>query len=80
MKILADKVDIIDLNKASNDLIYKVIRDGKPLYVADYNFLRRWIRSNYIRVLDEEDLMDIFYKRLRRKIKETLKTHWLWFM
>ena len=63
-----DKIDVVDLHNASNELIYKVIRDGKPVYVKNIDFYKKWVRREYLRILDEEDLMDIYYKRFYRKI------------
>jgi len=68
-----DKIDLIDLSKAPNELIYKVIRDGKPIYVSDEKVLRKWIRENYIRILDEETMLNIIYEKHRKKIKQTLE-------
>jgi len=68
--IPVDKIDLIDLSGASNELIYEVIRSSIPLYVSNRDEYRRWIADNYLRILDEEDLMDIYFKRLMRKIRE----------
>ncbi|RLG86079.1 MAG: hypothetical protein DRO18_04885, partial [Thermoprotei archaeon] len=72
INVPADKIDLIDLSKASNELTYKVIRDGKPLYVSDEEFLRRWIRLNYIRILDEESSLNVIYEVHRRKIEHAI--------
>jgi len=74
INVPADKIDLIDLSKASNELIYKVIRDGKPLYVSDEEFLRRWIRLNYIRILDEESSLNVIYEVHRRKIERAIRS------
>jgi len=71
--ILVDKIDLIDLNNAPNELIYKVIRDGKPIYISDEKVLRKWIRENYIRILDEETMLNTIYEKHRRKIKQALE-------
>ena len=74
INVPADKIDLIDLSKASNELTYKVIRDGKPLYVSDEEFLRRWIRLNYIRILDEESSLNVIYEVHRRKIEHAIRS------
>ena len=73
VNIQVDKIDLIDLNKASNELIYKVIRDGKPIYVQDEEALRKWIRRNYVRVLDEEEGLSIIYKKYLKKLRQMLR-------
>ncbi|MET1160271.1 MAG: HepT-like ribonuclease domain-containing protein [Thermoprotei archaeon] len=65
-----DKVDIIDLYSAPNELIYKVLRDGKLVYAENPSFYRKWVRWEYIRILDEENLMDTYYRRFYKKIKD----------
>lgn len=68
----ADKVDVVDLRAAPNELLYKVLRDGKPLYISDQERFRRWVRETYIRVLDEEEsLKETYYARLLKKIRES---------
>ncbi len=65
-----DHIDVVDLWNASNELTYNVIRDGIPLYVDDHKFYREWVKREYIRILDEEDLMDIYYNRFYKRIRE----------
>jgi predicted nucleotidyltransferase len=68
--IPVDRVDLVDLSQALNELIYKVLRDGKTLYVKDWNMYRRIVLWEYIRVLDEEDgFMQTYFKRLSNKLK-----------
>jgi predicted nucleotidyltransferase len=65
-----DKIDVVDLFKAPNELIYKVLRDGKPLFVRDWSLYRRFVLWKYIRVLDEEEgFTQTYFKRLRNKLK-----------
>ncbi|QOJ79178.1 DUF86 domain-containing protein [Infirmifilum lucidum] len=59
------EVDVVDLSKASNELLYKALRDAVPLYVEDERWFKAWAAREYSRVLDEEDLMDVYYRRLR---------------
>jgi len=67
----ADKVDVVDLQAAPNELLYKVIRDGKLLYASDEERFREWLRRSYIRVLDEEECFkETYYARLLRRIRE----------
>jgi len=69
-----DKIDLIDLTKTPNELIYKVLRDGIPLYVKNQETYRRIILREYIRILDEEEgLKETYYKTLKRKLKQHLK-------
>jgi predicted nucleotidyltransferase len=69
-----DKIDLIDLTKTPNELIYKVLRDGIPLYVKNKETYRRMIMREYIRILDEEEgLKETYYKTLKRKLKQHLK-------
>lgn len=66
----ADKVDIVDLQTASNELLFKVIRDGKLLYTSSEERFRKWVRETYVKVLDEEEsLKESYYAKLRRKIE-----------
>jgi predicted nucleotidyltransferase len=68
--IPVDRVDLVDISQAPNELIYKVLRDGKTLYVKDWNMYRRIVLWEYIRVLDEEDgFMQTYFKRLSNKLK-----------
>ncbi len=70
----ADKIDIVDLQAAPNELLYKVIRDGKLLYASDEERFREWLRRSYIRVLDEEEcLKETYYARLLRRIREAAR-------
>lgn len=65
-----DKVDIVDLQTAPNELLYKVIRDGKLLYTSSEERFRKWVRETYVKVLDEEEcLKETYYAKLRRKIE-----------
>jgi predicted nucleotidyltransferase len=68
--IPVDRVDLVDISQAPNELIYKVLRDGKTLYVKDWNMYRRIVLWEYIRVLDEENgFMQTYFKRLSNKLK-----------
>jgi predicted nucleotidyltransferase len=70
----ADKVDVVDLRAAPNELLYKVIRDGKLLYASDEERFREWLRRSYVRVLDEEEcLKETYYARLLRRIGEAAR-------
>ena len=67
----ADRVDIVDLQVAPNELLYKVIRDYVPIYVSDNERFKRWVSENYIRVLDEEEsLKETYYIRLKKKLRQ----------
>jgi predicted nucleotidyltransferase/uncharacterized protein YutE (UPF0331/DUF86 family) len=67
----ADKVDIVDLQVAPNELLYKVIRDYVPIYVSEDERFKRWVSENYVRVLDEEEfLKETYYVRLEKKLKQ----------
>jgi predicted nucleotidyltransferase len=67
----ADKVDVVDLQAAPNELLYKVIRDGELLYASDEERFREWLRRSYVRVLDEEECFkETYYARLLRRIRE----------
>jgi hypothetical protein len=67
----ADKVDIVDLQVAPNELLYKVIRDYVPIYVSDSERFKRWVSENYIRVFDEEEsLKQTYYVRLEKKLRQ----------
>jgi len=66
-----DKIDIVDLYGALNELAYRVIRDGKPIYAENTDLYKKRIRREYLRILDEEDLMDTYYTRFYRKIPRT---------
>jgi uncharacterized protein YutE (UPF0331/DUF86 family)/predicted nucleotidyltransferase len=66
-----DKVDIVDLQVAPNELLYKVIRDYIPLYVSDARRLKKWVLVNYVRILDEEEcLKETYHARLQRILTE----------
>ena len=70
----ADKVDIVDLQAAPNELLYKVIRDSELLYASDEERFREWLRRSYVRVLDEEEcLKETYYARLLRRIGEAAR-------
>jgi predicted nucleotidyltransferase len=70
----ADKIDVVDLQAAPNELLYKVIRDGKLLHASDEERFREWHRRSYIRVLDEEEcLKETYYARLLRRIREAAR-------
>jgi predicted nucleotidyltransferase/uncharacterized protein YutE (UPF0331/DUF86 family) len=70
----ADKVDVVDLQAAPNELLYKVIRDGELLYASDEERFREWHRRSYVRILDEEEcLKETYYARLLRRIREAAR-------
>jgi len=70
LDIPLDRIDLVDLSKAPNELMYKVLRDGKPLFVRDWSLYRRFVLWEYIRVLDEEEgFAETYYRRLRSKLK-----------
>jgi predicted nucleotidyltransferase/uncharacterized protein YutE (UPF0331/DUF86 family) len=70
LDIPLDRIDLVDLSKAPNELIYKVLRDGKPLFVRDWSLYRRFVLWEYNRVLDEEEgFAETYYRRLRSKLK-----------
>jgi hypothetical protein len=70
----ADKVDVVDLRAAPNELLYRVIRDGKLLYASDEERFRKWLRRSYVRVLDDEEcLKETYYARLLRRIREAAR-------
>jgi len=70
----ADKVDVVDLQAAPNELLYKVIRDGELLYASDEERFREWLRRSYVRVLDEEECFkETYYARLLRRIREATR-------
>jgi hypothetical protein len=70
----ADKIDVVDLQAAPNELLYKVIRDGELLYASDEERFREWLRRSYIRVLDEEECFkETYYARLLRRIREAAR-------
>lgn len=50
-----DNIDLIDLIKTPNELIYKVLRYEIPLYVKNQEIYRRITLRVYIRILDEEE-------------------------
>jgi len=69
LSVPADKVDVVDLQAAPNELLYKVIRDGELLYASDEERFREWLRRAYVRVLDEEECFkETYYARLLRRI------------
>ena len=70
----ADKVDVVDLRAAPNELLYRVIRDGRLLYASDEERFREWLRRSYVRVLDEEECFkETYYARLLRRIGEAAR-------
>jgi hypothetical protein len=70
LDIPLDRIDLVDLSKAPNELMYKVLRDGKPLFVRDWSLYGRFVLWEYIRVLDEEEgFTETYYRRLRSKLK-----------
>lgn len=67
MNIPPDKVDLVNLNKASNELTYAVLRDGVLIYVDDYEQAVRWLSWRYAILLDEEENLNHTYYRVLRK-------------
>lgn len=70
LKVPPEAIDLLDLTGAPNELVYKVLRDLKPIYVADNDAFRKWVREAYIRVLDEESMLDIYFNRLAKKLRD----------
>ncbi|WP_054843248.1 nucleotidyltransferase domain-containing protein [Vulcanisaeta souniana] len=66
----ADKVDLVDLSKAPNELVYVVLRDGVLIYSADPVLARRLIAHMYVRVLGESDLDHVYYSMFRDRISK----------
>ncbi|MGC9136683.1 type VII toxin-antitoxin system MntA family adenylyltransferase antitoxin [Caldivirga sp.] len=71
LSVPVDRVDLVDLSKAPNELIYVVLRDGVPIYAADQDLARKLIAHIYMRILDEVDLDYIYY----RVFKDRILTH-----
>ncbi len=67
LNIPADKVDLLALDKAGVDLAMRVIREGRPIYVADEDFRHRYEAHITIEYLDLNDLMDIYLSRAMKK-------------
>ncbi len=66
----ADKVDLVDLSKAPNELVYVVLRDGVLIYSADPVLARRLIAHMYVRVLGESDLDHVYCSVFRDRISK----------
>lgn len=67
---LADKVDVVSLNRA--DLIVKarVLREGVPIYHCDEGVKRKWERKTLIEVLDGTDLYAVYISRSPKYLGE----------
>ncbi|WP_054841691.1 nucleotidyltransferase domain-containing protein [Vulcanisaeta distributa] len=65
-----DKVDLVDLGRAPNELVYVVLRDGVPIYAIDWELARRLIAHMYVRILGESDLDHVYYRVFRDRISK----------
>ncbi|GAB6947217.1 hypothetical protein JCM16161A_13470 [Vulcanisaeta sp. JCM 16161] len=65
-----DKVDLVDLSRAPNELVYVVLRDGVPIYAVDWELARRLVARMYVRILGESDLDYVYYRVFRDRISK----------
>jgi hypothetical protein len=67
-----DKVDLVDLGRMPNELVYVVLRDGILIYVVDWDLARKLIAHMYVRVLGETNLDYVYYRMFRYRISKNI--------
>ncbi|MEM2945034.1 MAG: hypothetical protein QXU11_00740 [Thermoproteota archaeon] len=67
LRIPADKVDIVALNKADTILIARVFKEGGVIYSDDEDLRRKWERETYLKILEETSLTNVYVNRVLKK-------------
>ncbi|MBO3797969.1 MAG: hypothetical protein QXS04_02490 [Thermoproteota archaeon] len=67
LRIPADKVDIVALNKADTILIARVFKEGGVIYSDDKDLRRKWERETYLKILEETSLTNVYVNRVLKK-------------
>ncbi|MEM0172554.1 MAG: HepT-like ribonuclease domain-containing protein [Thermoproteota archaeon] len=67
LRIPADKVDIVALNKADTILIARVFKEGRVIYSEDEELRRKWERETYLKILGETDLTNVYVDSVLKK-------------
>lgn len=70
LNVPVEKVDVVALDRADNELKYRVLREGKLVYASDEKIKKNWERSTLIKALESRDIYEIYMKGIK-----TLKRH-----
>ena len=65
LNVPMDMIDLVDLSRAPNELIYAILRDGVVIYPPNAEPALRLIAHMYVRVLGESDLDYMYYRAFR---------------
>ncbi|NIP66725.1 hypothetical protein GWN63_02470, partial [Candidatus Bathyarchaeota archaeon] len=63
--VSVDKVDVVLLDEAELELVYRVLKEGRLVYKSGEDVRRRWERKALIKTLESKDLYHIYMKRIR---------------
>lgn len=66
-EVLGAPVDVVALDRAPLDLVYVVLRDGRPVYSRDERARRSWEVEAYLEYLDYEELVSALWQRARKR-------------
>ena len=58
--VSSDKIDIVALDKADPLLKMRILREGVPIYERPQGFRTRWEREEYLEILRQMDLYEIY--------------------
>ena len=69
MDVPVDKVDVVALDAANPELVYRVLREGRLVYSSSEEERRRWERHALIEILDLRDFYEFQMRRFERSAK-----------
>lgn len=61
--IPVEKVDVVALDRADNELAYRVLKEGKLVYASNEKIRKHWERSTLIKALESRDIYEVYIKR-----------------
>ena len=65
LNVSVDRVDVVVLDKADQELVYRVLKEGKLVYASSEGERRLWERSALMKALESRDIYDVYMKRIR---------------
>ena len=65
LNVSVDKVDVVILDNADQELVYRVLKEGKLMYASSEGERRLWERSALIKALESRDIYGVYMKRVK---------------
>jgi uncharacterized protein YutE (UPF0331/DUF86 family)/predicted nucleotidyltransferase len=66
LDVPVDEVDVVALDAADPELIYRILKEGRPVYALSEEERKRWERHALIETLDLRDFYEFQMERLKR--------------